>query len=430
MNKVKLFFVCVVAFMPIGGSVFAQVPNLLNYQGVALNSNGQLIANSTIHIRVGFSILNGSFLYREQRLVPTDAMGHFAFQIGSAGATNVLGSVNSILWNTPGLVLHVYMDATGGTNFVFMGSDSLTSVPYSFMAKTALTANNALSANNSTTATYSDTLILPYQREDNSVNSFVVNNDNSSTLSNAIVGRTFGGNPNNVGVLGEVGLITAQGTGVRGRSYTTNSIAVEGITVSGTGVKARATSTSGRALDVDGNVRITGGNTNPGAGKILTSDASGNATWEAPLKVAFKTVAASSMSVPHSSWFTPSTNEVFDVSGNYNPNNAATDPNTFIAPVSGYYQFFAYVVYFYSSNVNNMTDLQIRYTINGAPTSSRSLSAAQVFPTFSTMAGNYTELMHLNAGEKVKLQIYQTNGGSASVQLSRFESWGKLEFAD
>lgn len=430
MNKVKLFFVCVVAFMLIGGSVFAQVPNLLNYQGVALNSNGQLIANSTIHIRVGFSILNGSFLYREQRLVPTDAMGHFAFQIGSAGATNVLGSVNSIPWSVPGLMLHVYMDASGGTNFVLMGSDTLTSVPYSFMAQNALSANNALNANNATTATYSDTLILPYQRDDNSVNSFVVNNDNPSTLSNAIVGRTFGGNPNNVGVLGEVGLLTTQGTGVRGRSYTTNSIAVEGITASGTGVKARATSTSGRALDVDGNVRIAGGNTNPGAGKILTSDASGNATWVAPDKIAFKAVPSTSLTVPENTWYTPTTNEVFDVSGNYNPNSAATDKNTFIAPVSGYYQLFAFVDCYYGSSIYNLEDIRIRYTINGVPTTSRSVGALQSYVGFSTMTSQFTELVHLIAGDKVKVQINQINGGSDPVTLSNFENWGKLEFAD
>ncbi|MBL7755044.1 MAG: hypothetical protein JNM44_11255 [Chitinophagaceae bacterium] len=441
MNKVKLFFVCVVAFMLTGASVFAQVPNLLNYQGVALNSNGQPIANSSIHIRVGVAQLNGAFQYREQRLVTTDAMGHFAFQIGSAGATNVLGSVNSILWNLPGQMLHVYMDASGGTNFTLLGSDTLTSVPYSFMAKNALTADNATTANNATTATYSDTLILPYQRDDNSVNSFVVNNENTSILSNAIVGRTFGGNTNNVGVLGEVGLTALNGTGVRGRSYTSGSIAVEGISTSGTAVRAKSgstgtalvaenTNTTGKALDVNGNLKIAGGNTSPGAGKILTSDASGNASWQAPHKVAYKAAINGVQTISHNTWVTPPTIEVFDVSGNYNPNSAATDANTFIVPVSGYYQLYAYAYIFYSSNVNNITVLQFRYTVNGIPTSPRTMGASDNSQTTSSNSGNYTELIHLNAGDKVKLQLYQTNDGNDPVDLSFFDYWGTLQLAD
>lgn len=426
MNKVKFFFVFVVAYMLTGASVFAQVPNLLNYQGVALNSNGQPIANSTISIRIRFAIGSGSSQYREDRSVNTDHLGHFAFQIGSPGASTVTGSINNVTWGTPGLVMTVHMDPAGGTNFTQMGTDTLSTVPHSFMAKEA---------------TYTDTLLLPYQRDDNSVNSFVVNNDNSSTLSNAIVGRTFGGNTNNVGVLGEVGLTALNGTGVRGRSYTSGSIAVEGISTSGTAVRAKSgstgtalvaenTNTTGKALDVNGNLKIAGGNTSPGAGKILTSDASGNASWQAPHKIAYKAASSGPQTISHNAWVTPSTNEVFDVSGNYNPNSAATDPNTFIVPVSGYYQLYAYAYIFYSSNVNNITVLQFRYTVNGIPTSPRTMGASDNSQTTSSNSGNYTELIHLNAGDKVKLQLYQTNDGNDPVDLSFFDYWGTLQLAD
>ncbi|MBK8685622.1 MAG: hypothetical protein IPN26_11825 [Bacteroidetes bacterium] len=216
MYKLKLLIIFSITFLLIGPSSFAQVPNLLNYQGVALNYTGQPIANSNINIRVQFNVLSGPVLYQENRIVTTDNQGHFAFQIGNAGATNIFGSINNITWGTSGLGMSVFMDPTGGSNLTLMGTDTLATVPHSFSAKEA---------------TYADTLILPYQRDDNSVNSFVVNNDNTSTFSNAIVGRTFGGNTNNVGVLGEVGLTTTNGTGVRGRSYTSGSIAVEGLVI-------------------------------------------------------------------------------------------------------------------------------------------------------------------------------------------------------
>lgn len=426
MYKLKLLIIFSITFLLIGPSSFAQVPNLLNYQGVALNSTGQPIANSNINIRVRFNVPSGPVLYQENRIVTTDNQGHFAFQIGNAGATNIFGSINNITWGTPGLGMSVFMDPTGGSNFTHMGTDTLATVPHSFSAKEA---------------TYADTLMLPYQRDDNSVNSFVVNNDNTSTFSNAIVGRTFGGNANNVGVLGEVGLSTINGTGVRGRSYTSGSIAVEGISTGGTGVRAKSgstgtaliaenTNTTGKALDVNGNVKIAGGNTSPGAGKILTSDASGNASWQAPHRIAFKANSSGAQNIAFNSWVTPTTSETLDLGGNYNPNTTATDPNTFIAPVSGYYSLSAYAYLFYNSNVYNISDLQFRYTINGIPTTSRFCGAARIFSGFSTNSGQTSELFHLNAGDKLKFQLFQTNGGSDPVQLSALECWGILEFAD
>ncbi|QLH45831.1 MAG: hypothetical protein HWD58_09520 [Bacteroidota bacterium] len=88
--------------------------------------------------------------------------------------------------------MSVYLDPNGGSNFTLMGTDTLATVPHSYLAKSAI---------------YADTLNLPYQRDNFSTNSFAINNNNTAATSNAIIGRTFGGNTNNVGVLGEVGLI-------------------------------------------------------------------------------------------------------------------------------------------------------------------------------------------------------------------------------
>ena len=90
-------------------------------------------------------------------------------------------------------------------------------------------------------------------------------------------------NGNGAGVRGE----TNTGSGVIG--YSTSGVGINASSISGTGIYTN--SISGKALEVSGNIKIAGGNTNPGTGKVLTSDASGNATWQslpsAP-KVAFK----------------------------------------------------------------------------------------------------------------------------------------------
>ena len=428
MYKLKLLIIFSITFLLIGPSSFAQVPNLLNYQGVALNSTGQPIANSNINIRVRFNVLSGPVLYQENRIVTTDNQGHFAFQIGNAGATNIFGSINNITWGTPGLGMSVFMDPTGGSNLTHMGTDILATVPHSFSAKEA---------------TYADTLILPYQRDDNSVNSFVVNNDNTSTFSNAIVGRTFGGNTNNVGVLGEVGLSTINGTGVRGRSYTSGSIAVEGISNSGTGVRAKSgstgtaliaenTNTTGKALDVNGNVKIAGGNTSPGAGKILTSDASGNASWQAPHKVAFKAQLSTTagINLAYQSWSSPTMAEVFDTGNDFNPNSAATDPNTFIAPVSGYYHLNLYFDCNIFSSTTNIGYLQLRYTINGTPGFEyRSYAIDNKFSVSDASLAN-SQVIYLNAGDKLKPQFFQSNNGSDPITLARMEFSGCLLFGN
>ncbi len=89
-------------------------------------------------------------------------------------------------------------------------------------------------------------------------------------------------------------------------------------------------------LEVNGQVKITGGS--PGAGKVLTSDAAGVASWETPGdNVAFSAHASTSQSLPASA-----TTPIDFGSEEYDDgNNFAA--NTFTAPSDGLYQFNAHV---------------------------------------------------------------------------------------
>src|SRR5256885_5216408 len=67
----------------------AQVPNQLNYQGVARKANGNAMANEGITLRLTIHDLtaDGLIVYREKRAVTTNSFGLFNVAIGGAGAT-------------------------------------------------------------------------------------------------------------------------------------------------------------------------------------------------------------------------------------------------------------------------------------------------------------------------------------------------------
>ena len=74
------------------------VPNLINYQGVALNTSGTPIANQLINIRASIhdATTTGTVVFSEDRTVTTDATGLFDLQIGSTGAVNTFGTLNNV----------------------------------------------------------------------------------------------------------------------------------------------------------------------------------------------------------------------------------------------------------------------------------------------------------------------------------------------
>jgi hypothetical protein len=112
-------------------------PNAFNYSAVARNAAGIPIASSTIGIQITI-IKNspiGQSQYSENHFVNTDAFGLFNLVIG-AGAVQS-GSMTTIDWSNDNYYLKVGMDATGGTNFLTMGTTQLLSVPYALHAKTA-----------------------------------------------------------------------------------------------------------------------------------------------------------------------------------------------------------------------------------------------------------------------------------------------------
>jgi len=117
-------------------TIMAQAPQGLNYQAVARNTTGAVIATQPVGIE--FSIISGTpsgtTVYKETNTATTNEFGLFTAVIGSG--TAVTGTLYGINWATGGpFYLQVALDATGGTSYTNYGSPTeLQSVPYALNA--------------------------------------------------------------------------------------------------------------------------------------------------------------------------------------------------------------------------------------------------------------------------------------------------------
>lgn len=120
--------------------VNAQAPAMLNYQGVARNSLGNVLSNKNITLRLSIrdGSANGPQVYSETRSLTTNPFGLFNVQIGSAGANSVIGSIQTVDWPTGRKFIQVEIDPNGGSAFLNVGTTELTSVPFALYSQSGL----------------------------------------------------------------------------------------------------------------------------------------------------------------------------------------------------------------------------------------------------------------------------------------------------
>jgi hypothetical protein len=127
----------VVVALLLGVLSFAQTPQLTNYQGVARDGSGNTLANQSVSVRfrIRQTTANGTVVYNENHNTTTNSFGLFNLPLGGGNATN--GNFSTIDWANGPYFLEVSFDASGGTNYVVMGTSQLLSVPYALYAETA-----------------------------------------------------------------------------------------------------------------------------------------------------------------------------------------------------------------------------------------------------------------------------------------------------
>lgn len=119
----------------IGHYASAQSSLAVNYQAIAKDGSGNLIASQLVGVRV--SILSGSILgsvvYSETHEVTTNINGLFHIEIGRG--TVVSGDFANIGWHTGSHFAKIDIDANGGSNYQHVGTSQFLSTPYSLFAE-------------------------------------------------------------------------------------------------------------------------------------------------------------------------------------------------------------------------------------------------------------------------------------------------------
>ncbi len=133
MKKIFLFATILVVGLSIS-TVFAQVPQSFNYQAVARDNSGNLLAMQAVGIKIiihqGSAV--GTTVYTETFTPSTNLFGLFTIAIGTG--TVVSGDFSSIAWSSGNYWLQVQMDPLGGTSYTDMGTTQLLSVPFAMYA--------------------------------------------------------------------------------------------------------------------------------------------------------------------------------------------------------------------------------------------------------------------------------------------------------
>jgi len=112
----------------------AQAPQGIPYQSVIRNGSGALLINQAVHVR--FSIHDssalGTIVYQETHVTTTSAAAMLILTIGQG--TAVTGNFSTINWGNGAKFMQVELDASGGNNYIDLGTQQMMSVPYALYA--------------------------------------------------------------------------------------------------------------------------------------------------------------------------------------------------------------------------------------------------------------------------------------------------------
>ncbi|MCD6564917.1 MAG: tail fiber domain-containing protein [Bacteroidales bacterium] len=132
-HKMKVSLTFAFCLLPFAFS-YSQVPLGFNYQAVVRDAQGDIISDQDVSLRI--SILQGSEtgtpVYVETHQETTNSFGLITLEIGSG--TMISGNLPAIDWSADTYFLKIELDVDGGSNYQYMGTSKLLSVPYALNA--------------------------------------------------------------------------------------------------------------------------------------------------------------------------------------------------------------------------------------------------------------------------------------------------------
>lgn len=208
--------------------LMAQVPQGFNFQAVARDANGELLANTSLGVKI--SILKGSeegaSVYSETQTPTTNATGMIQLVIGEGTSEEDFSAID---WSSNNYFVKLEIDPAGGTEYEALGTTRLLSVPYALLAHDVVNGTSA-----------GGDIITEYNLNSSEGDtSFIINATGATTLAGlqstastdelnrGVVGRTISTSANTSNQYGLQGQADGEGTGahvgVYGSSVTTEA---------------------------------------------------------------------------------------------------------------------------------------------------------------------------------------------------------------
>jgi len=127
-----------IIIMFVGLALFAQVPQALTFQGIAMDGNNEVLVNQNISLKTSIIVSNpsGVTAYSETHNTSSSDKGHFRILIGTGN--NQTQDFKSIRWEENRHYVKVEMDVIGGEDYKHISTAELLAVPYTLAAETAL----------------------------------------------------------------------------------------------------------------------------------------------------------------------------------------------------------------------------------------------------------------------------------------------------
>ena len=127
---------------------FAQAPNKMSFQTVVRNSQGKLVLNKSIGVRMSIlqSTSTGTPVYVETHTKSSNANGLLTLEMGSGSVAT--GTFSTIDWSQGSYFLKTELDENGGINYTISGVTEFVSVPYVMNSKNADNANSVKTLSN------------------------------------------------------------------------------------------------------------------------------------------------------------------------------------------------------------------------------------------------------------------------------------------